>query len=366
MSVISPISLKGPAELAHGWMFIGFSLNVLLLGIMVTQVYLYYTQYKRDRLWVKIYVAALFVLDIFNTIFIFLYLYRALITFFGDVEYLQTADWLFVTDPATTGMIACMVHLFFAWRVFVLTKTWIYASFITAVAIAGGIASIMTAVEVSRTPKFVDFRNFKMTVIIWLAADAVGDVVITSVLVWHLPFNSAHDGTSKRKHKTGFQHSDMMVDRIIRVTIQTGLVTMIVASLDLLFFLIDPTGTHLLLNFPLSKLYSNSLMSSLNSRRGWNFTGASTRSGGTQSDIHVNTTSGLQRHLHISSGKKPNDMIDMDGGVFVHVESHELRDIPTGDKETFDEKPRTLGSEFSVERPVDTEKWAGDRSQWAR
>ncbi|CAA7265496.1 unnamed protein product [Cyclocybe aegerita] len=351
MSLISPISLKGPAEVAHGWMFIGFTLNMLLLGVMMTQVYLYYAQYKGDKAWIKIFVAGLFLADTVNTIFMFVYLYRCFITFFGDNEALSTADWLFATEPSTTasGLIACAVQLFFAWRVYVLSKTWIYAGCITALAITGGIASIVTAVEVGRTPSFVDFQNFKATVIVWLASEAICDVMITTVL---------------RKHKTGFQRSDMVVDRIIRITVQTGLITMIVASLDLLFFLIDPSGTHLLFNFPLAKLYSNSLMSSLNSRRGWKYTGNTSES---RSEGQVNTTGGViqRRDLQISS-KKPNDMIVVDGTrthpeVFVHVESHELRDVQSNDR--FEDK-KAFNSETSVDKSVE-DKWAPDqKSQW--
>ncbi|KAK0469178.1 uncharacterized protein EV420DRAFT_1492886 [Desarmillaria tabescens] len=40
--------MLGPAEVAHGPMFIGFMFNVLLYGIMITQVYLYFTAYKQQ------------------------------------------------------------------------------------------------------------------------------------------------------------------------------------------------------------------------------------------------------------------------------------------------------------------------------
>jgi hypothetical protein len=32
----------------HGYMLIGLMLNVVLLGVMVTQLYIYYTTYKRS------------------------------------------------------------------------------------------------------------------------------------------------------------------------------------------------------------------------------------------------------------------------------------------------------------------------------
>ena len=47
----------------------------------------------------------------------------------------------------------------------------------------GGLA---TAVAVGMIPEFIYFRKFKVVVIIWLASECVGDVVITTSLVWHL------------------------------------------------------------------------------------------------------------------------------------------------------------------------------------
>ncbi|CAA7265667.1 unnamed protein product [Cyclocybe aegerita] len=41
----------------HGWMFIGFFFNVLLLGMMTNQIYYYYsTYYRTDKPWIKIFV----------------------------------------------------------------------------------------------------------------------------------------------------------------------------------------------------------------------------------------------------------------------------------------------------------------------
>ncbi|TEB30709.1 hypothetical protein FA13DRAFT_528919 [Coprinellus micaceus] len=309
---------KGPAEIAHGWMFIGFGINVLLCGIMITQVYLYAATYKKDPKWIKAVVYLIFLADLLNTGFVWGYLYRTLIKFYGQIEVLNQADWIFATDPALTGIIAAAVQLFFAWRIKILTKSWILCGIIAAMAVAGGVAGIWTAFEVGRTPTFTEFRNFKQTVIVWLAAEAVGDVLITSILVLYL-----------RKHKTGFAGSDMVIDRIIRITVQTGLITMIVATLDLVFFLTDPTGTHLLFNFPLCKLYTNSLMSSLNSRKGWNFSVQSeqrTTIGDTETG-QLASTAQVNLQSHASYRSPVMKSITSRPEVFVHVESHELVDI---------------------------------------
>ncbi|THV03814.1 hypothetical protein K435DRAFT_851419 [Dendrothele bispora CBS 962.96] len=303
--------MKGPAEIAHGPMFIGFLFNVLLHGIMITQIYLYYGTFKNDNFWMKIFVGVLFFADSLNTIFDAIYLYDSLVKHFADIPYLGKATWVFGTDPALTGIIAGMVQLFFAWRVKVLTNNhWIVAVIVSA-ALAGLLGGVITAFEVGLIPEFVNFQEFKWSVILWLVAECFGDLVITTVL---------------RTHKTGFQASDELIDRIIRLTMQTGLLTALVAFLDLFFFLTDPTGTHLIFNFPLSKLYANSLMSSLNSRGGWNYTNTPRMNfftGGNSNNTNSSSntvTPDMDRSTISRSSKKE------DPRVFVHVESHEMRD----------------------------------------
>ncbi|KAI3616271.1 hypothetical protein WG66_014033 [Moniliophthora roreri] len=89
--------MKGTAEVAHGPMFIGFFVNVLLYGIMITQLYIYFSSYKKDRIWIKLFVILL-LCDTVNTVFDVVYPYGSLIVHFADVEYLDNADW----DPAMT------------------------------------------------------------------------------------------------------------------------------------------------------------------------------------------------------------------------------------------------------------------------
>ncbi|KAJ3510396.1 hypothetical protein NLJ89_g4696 [Agrocybe chaxingu] len=298
----NPTSMKGPAEVVHGWMFIGSAFNLLLMGVMASQMYMYYIKYKDDRTWIKALVAGIFVLDVVNTVFLFTYLYRSLITFYGEVEFLSKTDWILATGAWTTGVIACAVQLFFAWRILVLTKNWIYVVIIAALSLTGCGASLVIPIKTGNFIHVSEFHKIRTAVTMWLACEVAADVVITALLVWYLYVLFIFSLIHQRKHKTGFRRSDMMVDRIIRVTLQTGLLTMVVASVDLFFFLADPTGTHFLFNFPLAKLYANSLMSSLNSRHGWKFNG--TTSVGTGSESQVNTTGGAQKRIHMSNMRK--------------------------------------------------------------
>ncbi|KAJ2931969.1 hypothetical protein H1R20_g5115, partial [Candolleomyces eurysporus] len=239
-----------PALIAHGPMLIGFTLNAILYGIMITQVYIYFTAYKYDRPFLKLLVVFLLVADTANTVFDFLYLYNVLILHFGDFALLEKADWLFATDPALTGIIATVVQLFFAWRVRVLTKNWFLVSLVVVLAISGAVGAIVTAFEVGKTPNFVDFRKFKVrshpnaldSTCFLLVETGRGHLVAGfGKSGRYLDYN--YLGLILRRYKTGFKNSDLIVDRIIRVTVQTGLITALVAILDLIFYLADPTGT---------------------------------------------------------------------------------------------------------------------------
>ncbi|KAF9491449.1 hypothetical protein BDN71DRAFT_1452894 [Pleurotus eryngii] len=250
--------MENPAEIAHSYMLIGLFLNIWLYGIMTTQVYLYYMEYPKDKWWIKSLVAILLLADTLNALFLCIYVYKSLITNFNNPEFLADPDWIFATDPALTGIIAAIVQLFFSWRIKVLTSNNGIFVVVVVCALVGLAGALFTAVEVTKSVSFEEFRRFKWAVIVWLCSEAFGDLVITGTLVTFL-----------RNHKTGFPSSDKLVDRIIRMTMQTGLTTSVCAILDIIFFLRYPNGLHLIFNFALSKLYTNSLMSTLNSRKGW-------------------------------------------------------------------------------------------------
>ncbi|KAF8158408.1 hypothetical protein B0H34DRAFT_708672 [Crassisporium funariophilum] len=332
--------MQGPAEIAHGPMLIGFTINVLLLGIMTTQLYIYYTQYKDDKTWIKLFVATLYILNIANTVLSLVYLYQSLIVFFGNVEKLTIVPWVFgVGDPILTGLITSAVQMFFAWRIFVLTKNLVYFAVIVVIALLSGVSAFVTPFIVAKNPFFVDMRLAAVPDTLWLGAGVVADILITTILVYYL-----------RMHKTGLKQSDMMIDRIIRFTVQTGLLTVIVAVIDIIFFLAKTDGIHVMLTFTLCKLYSTSLMSSLNSRRGWGKNSTGLINGRDLGDQILATSSYVGHVSHRQHGTfKPQETMQFSSPpsfeVRVEVESHQLMDIANnvGSTLTGSGEKKTLG-----------------------
>ncbi|KAA1469913.1 hypothetical protein DENSPDRAFT_835603 [Dentipellis sp. KUC8613] len=319
------------AKIVHGPILIGTMLNLILYGISIAQTYFYIASFKEDKLWIKLFILVIFIADTANTIFDVEFMYESLVNNFNNPTAIMTANWVFATDPAITAIISTMVQLFFCWHAHILTgSTWIVCLLVAGSFIAG-LGGIATAVAIGIVPNWLEFQKFKVSVIVWLATSALVDTTITGILVWSL-----------RQQKTGFNGSNNVLNRIIRITVQTGLVTSIWAVIDLGLFLGSPAGFHLAFNFPLSKLYSNSLLSSLNARH---------RGRVLPESQHKGACQGSKVVVNYVSNAPPGDQIGVFSGstrrvrpeVYVNIESHEMRDI--------DRKTGELGDESATSHP---------------
>ncbi|KIY62497.1 hypothetical protein CYLTODRAFT_174195 [Cylindrobasidium torrendii FP15055 ss-10] len=185
------------------------------------------------------------------------------ITFYlvEDSNYDATAtwDWMFAAaQPAMTGIIAGAVQLFFSWRVKLLTHNIFIGIVLALGSLTSTGASLYIAYLISIPENSMPLASFKSVACVWMATASIVDVTITTSLVMYL-----------RNHKTGIAETDMIVDRIIRLAIQTGMVTSICAITGLILFLVVRSHEHFIFNFILPKLYTNMLLTSLNSRVAW-------------------------------------------------------------------------------------------------
>ena len=227
------------------------------------------------------FVAVLFAADTVNTVLSLVFLYKYLITNFGSLEYASRSNDEFATDPIMVSFIGFMTQLFFAWRVWKLSNnrfSWLVPVLIVGIGFLSFLAAIGSTVGVVIVREFARFQTFQVAVIIWLAGTAIADAIITVSLIITL-----------HKARTGFSQTDDIITKLIRGTLQTGLLTASFAIIDLLrefgrcmslctptklttltfhpaVFLASSTTLHLIFNLPLAKLYVNSLLSTLNAR----------------------------------------------------------------------------------------------------
>jgi len=299
--------MANPATLVLGPMFIGLIFNTLLYGVMVTQIFLYFTKYKRDKLWLKIFVIVLLAADTLTSAFDVACVYIPLVTNFGNPYYIEFAFWVDVTEPVMTGICAMMVQMFFAWRIKVLTNNIPLVCLVVFSSIVMGCGALGTSIAIHKIPAWEDFHQFKAIVIVWLVGAIVTDTLITASLVLRL-----------KQHDNGFPGTTDRLNKIIRLTVQTGLATTIIEIVHLVTFLALATGIHLIFNLPLGRLYTNSLMSTLNARASdWN----------NNSVLDANPGSmavSRERTLQFShNGAKQMTSPE----VFVDIEAHQMVDV---------------------------------------
>ncbi|EMD36318.1 hypothetical protein CERSUDRAFT_95652 [Gelatoporia subvermispora B] len=137
------------------------------------------------------------------------------------------------------------------------SKSKILAFVIVTLALMQGSAAIGEAITVLTLNNVPDTQSktFKVTTV-WLGGTAACDVLIACTMIYFL-----------LKDRSKYRSADSVVTKIIRIALQTGLFTAVVAIIELCLFLIFKHNFyHLLPALMLSKLYSNSLLSLLNSR----------------------------------------------------------------------------------------------------
>ncbi|KAJ7136607.1 hypothetical protein C8R44DRAFT_360216 [Mycena epipterygia] len=249
---------SGPpnVELLFGPMLIGVLLNTTLYGVLLVQMLMYYQRYKRDRTWFRYLALYLLIAETVNVVFDIGLIYEPLIFRYGTAKALEISPLLLRPDAAVTVAISTPVQLFVAWRVKMLTQSYFFPFLIalsSLISLGGGLS---VTIMVSLHSAYADFASFHPFVITWLSSTAACDVILSGALIYSL-----------YTRKSGVSTTDRYVDRIISLTVQTGSITAITALLDLFLFLFSPgTTLQFIWDFPLSKLYTNALLSTLNAR----------------------------------------------------------------------------------------------------
>ncbi|KZP05243.1 hypothetical protein FIBSPDRAFT_1054189 [Athelia psychrophila] len=168
---------KNVAEIGLGPMLIGTMLDILLYGIMIAQVHTYFTTFPKDRKLFKCFVMFLLLANALNVLFDAVYVYQTLVVHYGDTPYLMTANWVFATDPAMTGIISSSVQFFFAWRIKVISGNALTTAFVGLGSFIGLLGSIGTSIAVGIVPEFTEFVKFEIIVIVWLVSAVLTDVL---------------------------------------------------------------------------------------------------------------------------------------------------------------------------------------------
>ncbi|KAF7377596.1 hypothetical protein MSAN_00182400 [Mycena sanguinolenta] len=236
---------------------IGLIFNWGLLGVLTTQVYIYYVNFPKDRRFLKILVYVVYVLDWVQTCSATYDAFQWFVYGWGSTPALYGLYTAYLNIPILSSTIGAIVQIFFGWRIWTISDSRVVFAFVVLLALlqlggGGAVAYFLynDASEVARSVGLVRAVGIR------LAGSAAVDTVIAVSMTYFLI----------RSRTQALNHINTVLTRLIRLTIETGTLTAIAAIVDLVFFLRAHNGLHQVSGVILCKLYSNTLLVLFNNR----------------------------------------------------------------------------------------------------
>ncbi|KZT07387.1 uncharacterized protein LAESUDRAFT_108835 [Laetiporus sulphureus 93-53] len=226
----------------HCLQLLAFVFNWGLLGILNTQVYVYYCNFPADRIYLRCLVYGILTFEWVQTGLVTAQMFDVYLYNYGNRAAIISTKWIWFSAPVMGSVIAATVQLFFAWRIFALAKPSklhraalrkaMYALvFVIAILSVGQAISGVTGGILARvSPSARDMNNADIPLTLWLVLSAVDDVLIATTMCILL-----------LKSKTGFASTDALIHRIMKLTVETNAATAFFAVVLAIIAGIPPT-----------------------------------------------------------------------------------------------------------------------------
>lgn len=243
----------------YGAILLGTCLGCALTGLVFVQCVLYYKLYPGDYAWTKFLVFLVWALDLTHTILIVVTAWQSVITGFNKPEDMDLIPPALGLSVAVTAAVTFLVHCFFANRIRKLMKKWYIAVPVVILAFCRLLAACCSTSEIIHLKHYSLFIRpypaWIFTVGVTLSASV--EIIITTTMIIFLG-----------SRKTGFANMNHIINSLILYTLETGSVTSIVTVASLICWLIMRHNLIFLgMHFAIAKLYANSLLATLNTRK---------------------------------------------------------------------------------------------------
>ncbi|KAF8639296.1 hypothetical protein AX17_001607 [Amanita inopinata Kibby_2008] len=245
----------------YGAELIGAIVSAMMYGITNLQTYFYYMTYPNDAKENKILVFSIWLLDTLQMALVSITVYHYLITNYDNPPALGFGHWALFLSVAVNVLIAFIVQCFFTVRIFRLCGTrlrWWVAAFIAVMVVAHLGFGLETVVYFFIKKELKKLSEVTLIAAMPFALFAVlSDIVIAAALCILL-----------HTSRTPFARTNAIISTLIIYAINRCLLTSVVAVIEVIVFAAAPhTLWFVGIDFVIGKLYANSLLATLNSRR---------------------------------------------------------------------------------------------------
>jgi len=237
----------------------------MLYGILVVQTYFYYLSFPKDKVLLKITVYGLFIIDTFQNVICLDAAWFFLCSGWGRPAALQQFSFGFNLIPPTCGIVSLWVQFFYMYRIYVLGKghrMWKAVIFVIfLVSVTQAIASLFVVGKLFTFTILSQWHRLEVPIGIWNVGSTIADVLIALSMVFLL--SQFRKETIQRGHQT----SNQILNRLIRHSIESGAMTALIVIIDTgVIYGLPNTTLFLVFSMMQTKVYTNSLMVSLNAR----------------------------------------------------------------------------------------------------
>ncbi|PPQ74549.1 hypothetical protein CVT26_007941 [Gymnopilus dilepis] len=188
-----------------------------LQGILCVQVYNYYLSFPNDPLHMKLLVYASLSLEILQTVLVTHDTYLTFAKMYGNLMGLDNLHYLWLTLPIMGGLVGLFCHLTFAYRIALLSESKIVGGVIAVLALSASVSAFTFGGQLLHAAvlsKLVVVKNIYLTCGLWNGSGALCDVFIAACMTYFLS-----------KSQTGFRNTDVLITRIVRLSVETGAIT---------------------------------------------------------------------------------------------------------------------------------------------
>ncbi|EGN92836.1 hypothetical protein SERLA73DRAFT_190557 [Serpula lacrymans var. lacrymans S7.3] len=244
-------------DLTFGLLFVAFTIATCLYGVTILQCYTYFRTYN-DNLLLKYSVVLVLLLDTAGTACSAQGLYSYLITNYGNPLALADINIGLCVESMITVIITFVVQCFFANSVWSVTDhNVLVTGFIAFTSFAALVIGLAMSTEDIIRASFASLSEsrFKILAGLDLGIAALCDIAITATLCYHFHYR-----------KNGFRSTDTLLDKLSIYTLNRGILTFIVQTLNMVLFITSTTMAWTLFHLCLSKVYMISFLATLNRR----------------------------------------------------------------------------------------------------
>ncbi|KLO12200.1 hypothetical protein SCHPADRAFT_430253 [Schizopora paradoxa] len=249
--------MSGGYAATSGPLLLGYLFNWGLFGVLSVQVYLYYLAFPGDRRVTRWLVAGIYTLELTQTVLLTRDAFNTFAIHFGEESYFDKIQLIPLSVPIFSGLVSCAVQMHYGYLLRMLSGSRLLGVTVAILAIVQCSAALVQGIQAFITNDISELPSTAFSSeTVWLSGSATCDLLIASAMTFIL-----------LKKDTRLPATHALITKLIRVIVETGSLTAISATIQMVLFISLPSKTYFCcVGIALAKLYSNSLLAVLNSR----------------------------------------------------------------------------------------------------